>query len=592
MPRRSPRVIQVTTMVVLSIIVGVLCLALREETGKLLHRNVCSADQFDQAVCSQDDPTRAAPMSCTIITASQGDIALFANNEDYISPDTIYWTRPGSDQTYGAIYLGFDDFIQPQGGINEMGLAYDINGLPAMALNPHPELPSAPVKIGEYMLERAATVDEAIELLSGLSWGQSLRGQIHIADATGAAAVMSAGPDGELAFTRKDQGDGYLVSTNFNLAYPQNGTEFCWRYDTATRMLDRIFKRSILDVEQLRMILDAVHVEGPASNTVYSNIFDLRQGVIYLYHWHQFDEAVVLDVEESLTQGASSGRIRSLFSQETVDEAAAAYDHYLGIPDRWTNVAQIYLGITAVSLVVLLWLITRVSPMSWRMRLVWFLGGIFLGPIGLIVFLLSTHGGRGRQDTGRPAAPWQVALAGSVYSLVGYSLAWLLTLAGLILIVGDFTPGQLKVFMYAVPLLIGLLLFRTPLIAVRRKNGFWDALRRSMLPEFIALNFACAGFFPAAFLPVRLFFTETPGPGDPLLWFTLMMGAAAGFLTLIPLNMWISYRGATGEVRQLSSGGEPIGAAGDSLTLRNAWYLALASFALYLGTVYLALRKL
>jgi predicted choloylglycine hydrolase len=592
MVKRTARAIQVTTMVVLPVIVGFLCLTMREETGSLLHRNASSADDFDQAICRQDDLARAAPMSCTILTASQGDIALFANNEDYISPDTIYWTRPGSDQTYGAIYLGFDDFIQPQGGINEMGLAYDINGLPAMALNPHPELPSAPVKIGEYMLERAATVDEAIELLSGLSWGQSLRGQIHIADATGAAAVMSAGPDGELAFTRKDQGDGYLVSTNFNLAYPQNGTEFCWRYDTATRMLDRIFKRSILDVEQLRMILDAVHVEGPASNTVYSNIFDLRQGVIYLYHWHQFDEAVVLDVEESLTQGASSGRIRSLFSQETVDEAAAAYDHYLGIPDRWTNVAQIYLGITAVSLVVLLWLITRVSPMSWRMRLVWFLGGVFLGPIGLLVFLLSTHGVRGDLDAGGPTAPWQVALAGSVYSLVGYGGAWLLTLAGMILFIGDFTPRQLQGFMYSVPLLIGLLLFRVPLVSMRRKKGFWDALRRSMLPEFIALNFACAGFFPAAFLPVRLFFTETPGPGEPLFWFTLMMGVVAGFLTLIPLNMWISYRGATGEVRQLSSGGEPLGAAGDSLTLRNAWYLALASFALYLGTVYLALRKL
>jgi hypothetical protein len=592
MPRRSPRVIQVSTMVVLPIIVGVLCLALRGETGKLLHRNVCSADQFDQAVCSQDDLAQAAPMSCTIITASQGDIALFANNEDYISPYTYYWIRPGSDQTYGAIFFGFVEFLPPQGGINEVGLAYDINGLPEMPLNPHPRLPSAPVKLGEYMLERAATVDEAIELLSGLSWGRSLRGQIHIADATGAAAVMSAGADGELTFTRKDQGDGYLVSTNFNLAYPQNGSEPCWRYDTATRMLDKIFERSVLDVEQLRMVLDAVHVEGPSSNTVYSNIFDLRQGVIYLYHWYQFDEAVVLDVEESLTQGASSGRIRSLFSQETVDEAAAAYDYYLGIPGRWRNVAQIYLGITAVSLVVMLWLITRVSPMSWRMRLVWFLGGVFLGPIGLLVFLLSTHGGRGDQDSPGPTAPWRVALAGSVYSLVGYGVAWLLTLAGLILFVGDFTPRQLKTFMYSVPLLIGLLLFRAPLIAVHRKNGFWDALRRSMLPEFIALNFASAGFLPAAFLPVRLFFTETPTPGDPLLWFTLMMGVMAGFLALIPWNLWIAYRGAAGGIRQLSIGAEPLGSAGDSLTLRNAWYLAIASFALYLGTVYATFMKM
>jgi hypothetical protein len=592
MPRRSPRVIQVSTMVVLPIIVGVLCLALREETDQPFHRNASTADQLDQAVCSQDGLAQAAPMSCTIITASQGDIALFANNEDYTSPYTYYWIRPGSDQTYGAIFFGFVEFLPPQGGINEMGLAYDINGLPAMSLNPHPELPSAPVKLGEYMLERAATVDEAIELLSGLSWGRSLRGQIHIADATGAAAVMSAGTDGELTFTRKNQGDGYLVSTNFNLAYPQNGREPCWRYDTATRMLDRIFERSVLDVEQLRMVLDAVHVEGPSSNTVYSNIFDLRQGVIYLYHWYQFDEAVVLDVDEVLAQGASSGRIRSLFSQETVDEAAAAYDYYLGIPDRWRNVAQIYLGITAVSLVVMLGLIIRVSPMSWRMRLVWFLGGVFLGPIALPVFLLSTHGVRGDQDPPGPTVPWRVALAGSGYSLVGYGVAWLLTLAGLILFVGDFTPRQLQVFMYSVPLLIGLLLFRAPLIAVRRKNGFWDALPRSILPEFIALNFACAGFFPAAFLPVRLFFTETPTPGDPLLWFTLMMGLLAGLVALIPWNLWIAYRDAAGGIRQLSSGAEPLGSAGDSLSLRNAWYLAIASFALYLGTVYATFMKM
>ncbi len=578
-------------MVVLPIIVGVLCLALREETTKLLHRNASTEYQSNQAVCSQDDLTLAAPMSCTIITASQGDVALFANNEDWTSPDTYYWIKPGSDKAFGAIYFGFDDIIPPQGGINEMGLAYDINGLPAMPLNPHPELPSAPIKLGEYMLQRAATVDEAIELLSGLYWGQSLRGQIHIADATGAAAVMSAGADGELTFTRKEQGDGYIVSTNFNLAYPQNGTEPCWRYDTATRMLDRIFKRSVLDVEQLRMVLDAVHQEGPSFNTVYSNIFDLRQGLIYLYHWYQFDEAVVLDVEELLTQDASSGRIRSLFSQETVDEAEASYEYYSGIPGRWRNVAQIYLGSTAVSLVVMLGLMTKVSPMSWRMRLVWFFGGVFLGPFGLVVFLLSTQGFRGDQDAREPTAPWRVALAGSGYSLVGFSVAWLLALAGVILFVEDHTPRQLQGPMYAVPLLFGMLLFRAPLIAMRRKNGFWDALRRSLLPEFTALNFACAGFLPAVFLPLRLFITEEPGP-DPLLWFTLMMGFLAGLVALIPWNLWIAYRSTDGEKRQLSPSAEPLGSAGDSLTPRNSWYFAIASFALYLGSVYATFMKM
>jgi hypothetical protein len=578
-------------MVVLPIVVGVLCLTLREETGSLLPRNASAADHFDQASCSPNDFARAVPVSCTIITASQGDVVLFANNEDWTSPDTYYWTRPGSDQTYGAIYFGFDNFY-PQGGINERGLAFDINGLPSMALNPHRELPGTPNNFGAYMLERAATVDEAIALLSGFSWGDSLSGQVHIADATGAAAVMSAGADGELTFTRKDQGDGYLVSTNFNLAYPENGTLPCWRYDTATRMLDGIFEETVLDVEQLRMVLDAVHQEGPSFNTVYSNIFDLRQGVIYLYHWYQFDEVVVLDVEETLAQDASSDRIRSLFSQSTQDEAAAAHDYYLGLPDRWRNVAQIYLVITAVSLVGMLWFMTRVSPMSWRMRLIWFLGGVILGPLGLLVFLLSTRGTRGDEDTRGSRAPWRVALAGSVYSLVGYGAVWFLTLAYMIHFVGEFAPRQVLGFTYALPLLIGLLLFRAPLMAAHRKNGFWAALRGSVLPEFIALNLACVGFFPAAFLPVRVFFTEMPVIGDPLMWFSLLMGVVAGFLTLIPWNLWMTYRSAAGGVQQLSSGAEPIGTGGDSLTLENAWYLAIASFALYLGALYLTFMRM
>ncbi len=590
-PKRVAKAIQVTALAVLPVIVGVLSLTLREETGSLLHRSASTADHFDQANCSENDLTRAAPISCTIITASQGDVVLFANNEDWTSPDTYYWTRPGSDQTYGAIYFGFADFY-PQGGINEMGLAYDINGLPAVPLNPHRELPGTPNNFGAYMLERAATVDEAIELLSGFSWGDSISGQIHIADATGAAAVMSAGADGELAFTRKDQGDGYLVSTNFNLAYPENGTLPCWRYDKATEMLDRIFERAVLDVEQLRMVLEAVHQEGPSFNTVYSNIFDLRQGVIYLYHWYQFDEVVVLDVEETLTQGASSARFQSLFPQATQDEAAAAHEYYLGLPDRWRGVARIYLVITAVSLVGMLWSMMRVSPMSWRMRLIWFLGGIILGPLGLLVFLLSMHGKRGDDDGGGSTAPWRVALAGSVYSMVGYGAVWFLTLAYLIHFVGEFTPRQVLGFTYALPLLIGLLLFRASLIAAQRKNGFWEALRRAMLSEFIALNFACVGFFPAAFLPVKVFFTEMPIIGDPLLWFTLMMGVLAGFLTLIPFNLWMIYRTTAGGVQQMSSGAEPIGAAGDSLTIRNAWYLAVASFMLYLGALYLTFMKM
>jgi serine/threonine-protein kinase len=267
--------------------------------------------------------------SCTIFAASRGNTVLYGNNEDYNNPNTYYWVRPPAEGTYGGVYLGFDNF-SPQGGINEKGLAFDYNALPEATLSPHPELPDRGA-IMRRIQQTCATVEEAITVARSYNWGDSIRWQVLLADATGDAVVISAGPNGELAFTRKPQGDGYLVSTNFNRANPDNafdGSYPCWRYDKATEMLERIEAEADLTVDYFRSILDAVHIEGAVGNTLYSNVFDLRQGLIYLYHWHQFDEVAVLNVAEELARAPSPTRIRDLFSKETVERAAEEHLRY------------------------------------------------------------------------------------------------------------------------------------------------------------------------------------------------------------------------------------------------------------------------
>jgi len=81
-------------------------------------------------------------------------------------------------------------------------------------------------------------------------------------------------------------------------------------------------------VDYCRSILDAVHVEGPVSNTLYSNVIDLSSGVIYLYHWHQWNEVVKLDIAEQLAKGSRRGRISDLFSSETAKKASDEYQRY------------------------------------------------------------------------------------------------------------------------------------------------------------------------------------------------------------------------------------------------------------------------
>lgn len=545
----------------------------------------------NQAVCGSGDSDQEAPVSCTIITASMDDTVLFANNEDAVSPETYYWVIPGEEGKYGSIIFGLEG-MYPEGGVNEKGLAYDVNALPWMTMVPQSELPYRPDRLGEHLLAENATVEEAIAYLSGFSWGEGIAGQIHIADATGNAAVMSVGADGELTFTRKQPEDGYLVSTNFNLAEPSNGRYPCWRYDTATGMMGTIFNGSDLDVEQMRSVLDATHQEGRETNTLYSNIVDLRHGVIYLYYWYQFDDVIVIDVDELLSQGAAQYRMRDVFPEETVERAMQAHRHYTEMPERWRNVGRIYFVINAVSLVVLFGALMRNPGLSWRMRLIWVLATLLLGIFGLLAYMLSNRMQRSGFDVQVSGSGWDAAFAGTAHSIVGYGVVWVVTLAYLLLFVAEPGPGQILAFTYGVPLIVGLLLFRAPLIALRRKASYLEVLRRSFLPEFISLNMACIGFFPVVFLTSNTLFLSSPSFSDPLMWFLFAVGVLAGFISLLPLNILIAHRPGAKETPHVLRTGEPVGVAGDSLTIRNAWYLALFSFAIFLISIWLTISNM
>jgi len=109
--------------------------------------------------------------------------------------------------------------------------------------------------------------------------------QLHFADATGDAVIISAGKDGEMVFTRKPKGDGFLVSTNFNVANPSNCFDYpCWRYDKASDLLKQLIAREgPVTSRDARDIMDAVHVSKGSSWTLETMVADLVHGNVYIY---------------------------------------------------------------------------------------------------------------------------------------------------------------------------------------------------------------------------------------------------------------------------------------------------------------------
>jgi len=283
----------------------------------------------------------SVPGSCTIFSASVGETVLFGNNEDYYEPKTYLWTEPADSLNYGCVYLGFKEYSH-QGGINEKGLCFDANALPESRINPHSELtppPSYEPPYENYMiwapiliLRKAASIEEVIEIASRYqrkNWypnSGEISYQLNFADSKGDAVVISVDENGELAFTRKRKGENYLISTNYNKANLENALEYpCRRYEKVEDMLGTINSENDLTVDYFKSILDDVHQKGIFSRTLYSNIYDLKNGLIYLYHQHQFDEVVILNVDEELAKAQFNVRIKDLFSQETVRSASREY---------------------------------------------------------------------------------------------------------------------------------------------------------------------------------------------------------------------------------------------------------------------------
>jgi hypothetical protein len=258
--------------------------------------------------------------TCTIFTVSSGNTTFFGNNEDWGLNKAYMWCIPaqristfsnGERDIYGAIFLGFDNNLNDfegvdgweQGGMNEYGLCFDVNGLPDYPLNHgHDKIYPYTNHVLAQALWECKNVSEVIAWYGDHKW-DVMGGQVHYADASGDAVVVSASPTGEWAFTRINSSDAcsYLVSTNFNLANPENGQFPCDRFDVATQMLEEIADESHVTVSKCAEILHATHQEW-FSGTKYSNVFDPVSLKIYFNQRRNFSHQKQVDLMEMLNE--------------------------------------------------------------------------------------------------------------------------------------------------------------------------------------------------------------------------------------------------------------------------------------------------
>lgn len=464
--------------------------------------NVCSTIPSAGAVHSDSEKSliwtsdsRTIPSGCTVITISKDSIVFFGGNDDYINPDSYFWVEKSDSSGYGVVWIGTPD--NPQQGINEKGLAYDSNGLPRYEVNPHTE--RIPVK-GRYyhnyvmqIMHECSTVQEVIDWVTSHQRFPYMHDQLHFADKSGDAVIISAGKDGEMVFTRKASGDGFLVSTNFNVANPSNGFGYpCLRYDTADKLLGQLIDREDpVNYKDITDVMDAVHQEA-SSWTIETMVADLVNGVIYLYYFYQYDNPVILNVKDELANPREAGPLSRLFPQDVREEAAKRFRQVTKTIRINNAVGRSWSALVFISMVLLFFLPSRYKGLRF-----WIPATIVLGPAALPAKIATVNSAK--------ASVWRKALIETTGNLMPVVISYLVALIIMILkmISGGLSEQQQIFYVLGLPLLSAWVIFQSPLLAFTGKKNFFRFLYQR-LPQTITTTFlALGGIFPVSMVLVN-----------------------------------------------------------------------------------------
>jgi len=269
------------------------------------------------------DPS--STVACTIITASHGRTVLFAGNQDWFPVDSyLVVDKTGK---FGVVFFAHPaksyDLLMMK-GINEKGLAYDFNWIPKEKLIPHPERDTQFEWAILTHMRDSGTVEEILSKILTYNFGNSMDYQIHFADKSGNAVVIYPGTNGELTYSKKPKGNGYLITTNFNHARREKASwspldfvysfAFDGTYKPADNMLSKVVDQDDLTVEFMASVLNATHRNMPFNTrfsvkTLFSTVYDLKNLQIFLYYQREFDKPHVLDVKKELAKTDSYRKV-------------------------------------------------------------------------------------------------------------------------------------------------------------------------------------------------------------------------------------------------------------------------------------------
>ena len=197
-----------------------------------------------------------------------------------------------------------------------------------------------------------------------------------------------------------------------------------------------------------------------------------------------------------------------------------------------------WFGLAALSTAYVVWdNFVAKNPEETVMRWAWVLITLYMGPIGLTLYVLSdkepepgTH-----EEFVRPL--WKQGVGSTVHCIAGDATG-IIAAAAITAALGF--PMKIDFIVeYVAGFAFGLFIFQSLFMKDMLGGSYPRAVRASLIPEWLSMNMMATGMFPVMAFLMMGRDMRAMEPSEPLFWFVMSLGVIVGFAVAYPVNVWM-----------------------------------------------------
>ncbi|RYM31418.1 hypothetical protein ERX46_16030 [Brumimicrobium glaciale] len=247
--------------------------------------------------------------ACSMYKITMHGKTFVGNNEDFWNSNTRIWFEKGKTSEYGSMYVGYDN-MYPQGGMNEEGLVFD-----GFAIDPYiprhkSNKPIFQADMGKTIMQTCKNVDDVRNFLNNYDLSSLSQGMILYVDKSGDYLIVEADT------MIKGNDDKYLLSNFCPSRTPDLNAVKIPFYQRGRKMLEA---EADTTLSYLRSLSDTLHQRWPdnVAGTLYTTIYDLNEGTVNLYFYHDYNFSVKFKLKDKLNKRDTILVIPSMFPNST-----------------------------------------------------------------------------------------------------------------------------------------------------------------------------------------------------------------------------------------------------------------------------------